>query len=89
MAFRVLIVGGRSWVSYARLRKALDAALVNRLPEVEVVTLGGPSAPALATGDVKGKVGRAGVYQRVGEVCGNWGGELGKKWEIRLRYCKD
>jgi YspA, cpYpsA-related SLOG family len=41
-------VGGRGWVDYARLRDVLDAALANRLPDVDVVTAGGPGVPALA-----------------------------------------
>jgi hypothetical protein len=48
MAFRVLVAGGRDWVDYVRLRDALDKALVNRLPEVEILTAGGPGVPALA-----------------------------------------
>jgi hypothetical protein len=48
MAFRVLILGESHFRDYARLRDALDAALVNRLPDVEIVTTGGPGLPALA-----------------------------------------
>ena len=35
-------------IPYARLRDALDAALANRLPDVQIVTAGGPGVPALA-----------------------------------------
>ena len=48
MAFRVLVVGSRSWLDYPCLRDILDRALVNRLPDVEIVTPGGPGIPALA-----------------------------------------
>jgi len=48
MAYRVLIVGGRGWRDYGKLRSALDAILVNRLPDVAILTAGGPGAPALA-----------------------------------------
>jgi len=48
MAFRVLIIGGRQRVEYAQLRDALDTLLVNRLPNVEILTAGGPGVPALA-----------------------------------------
>jgi hypothetical protein len=48
MAFRVLLLGDPLFRDYARLRDALDAALVNRLPDVELVTTGGPGLPALA-----------------------------------------
>jgi hypothetical protein len=48
MAFRLLILGGRQRVEYARLRAALDVLLVNRLPDVELLTAGGPGVPALA-----------------------------------------
>ena len=48
MAFRTLIIGARQRFEYARLRDALDALLVNRLPDVEILTAGGPGVPALA-----------------------------------------
>ncbi len=48
MAFCVLVLGDRDFRDYARLRDALDAALVNRLPHVEIITAGGPGAAALA-----------------------------------------
>jgi len=48
MAFSVLIIGGRQRFEYARLRAALDALLANRLPDVEILTAGGPGVPALA-----------------------------------------
>jgi hypothetical protein len=47
-AFRVLILGDPTFRDYGRLRDALDAALVNRLPDVVIVTSGGPGLPALA-----------------------------------------
>jgi hypothetical protein len=48
MAFRVLIIGGRQRVEYAPLRAALDVLLVNRLPDVEILTTGGAGIPVLA-----------------------------------------
>ncbi len=42
MVFRVLIFGDRDFRGYAWLRDTLDSALVNRLPDVEIVTAGGP-----------------------------------------------
>ncbi|MCE9566538.1 MAG: DUF2493 domain-containing protein [Planctomycetes bacterium] len=48
MTFRVLIIGGRQRFEYARLRDALDMLLANRLPDVEILTAGGPGVPALA-----------------------------------------
>src|SRR5262245_26279370 len=48
MSFRVLVIGGRRFCDNARLRDALDRALVNRLPDVELLTAGGPGVPALA-----------------------------------------
>ena len=48
MVFRILIIGGRKRFDYARLRDALDVLLVNRLPDVEIITAGGPGVPALA-----------------------------------------
>ena len=47
MAFRVLIIGGRQFRDYARLRDALERALARRLPDVELVTAGGAGVPAL------------------------------------------
>jgi hypothetical protein len=35
-------------VDYVRLRDALDKLLANRLPEVQILTAGGPGVPALA-----------------------------------------
>jgi hypothetical protein len=46
MAFRVLIAGGRYPVAYVRLRDALDKLLANHLPEVQILTAGGPGVPA-------------------------------------------
>lgn len=48
MAFRVLIAGGRSFSDYPRLRAALDTLLANRLPDVQILTGGGPGVPMLA-----------------------------------------
>ena len=48
MAFRVLITGGRSFTDYPRVRAALDALLSNRLPDVQLLTGGGPGMPMLA-----------------------------------------
>src|SRR5262245_60963452 len=48
MSFRVLVIGGRRFCDNARLRDALDRALVNRLPDVELLTAGGPGVAALA-----------------------------------------
>ncbi|MCE9561519.1 MAG: SLOG family protein [Planctomycetes bacterium] len=45
---KVLIIGGRQRFKYALLRDALDALLANRLPDVEILTAGGPGVPALA-----------------------------------------
>jgi YspA, cpYpsA-related SLOG family len=48
LTYRVLILGGPDFCEYSRLRDALDLALVNRLPKVEIITMGGPGVPALA-----------------------------------------
>jgi hypothetical protein len=48
MAVRVLVAGGREPVDYVRLRDALDKLLANRMPEVQILTAGGPGVPALA-----------------------------------------
>src|SRR6478672_2681923 len=48
MSFRVLVIGGRAFRDYARLRKVLDTALAKRLPDVELLTAGGAGVPALA-----------------------------------------
>jgi hypothetical protein len=48
MTFRILIIGDPDFCDYFRLREALDLALVNRLPDVEILTMGGPGVPALA-----------------------------------------
>jgi hypothetical protein len=50
MVFRVLVAGDREPVDYVRLRDALDKLLANRLPEVQILTSGGPGVPALAAG---------------------------------------
>jgi hypothetical protein len=48
MALCVLILGDTDFRDYTHLRDALDAALVNRLPDVVIATTGGPGLPALA-----------------------------------------
>ncbi|MFO0823382.1 MAG: hypothetical protein U0792_09745 [Gemmataceae bacterium] len=48
MAFRVLIIGGKQRVEYPRLRDALDVLIAKRLPDVELLTAGGPGVPAQA-----------------------------------------
>src|SRR5579883_3019819 len=48
MAFRVLIVGGRGFTDYPCLRATLDVLLANRLPNVELLTTGGPGVAMLA-----------------------------------------
>jgi hypothetical protein len=48
MSFRVLITGPRHFTDYPALRAALDALLVNRLPDVELLTAGGRGVPMLA-----------------------------------------
>jgi hypothetical protein len=47
-AFRVLVAGPRYFTDYPILRAALDALLVNRLPDVELLTAGGRGVPMLA-----------------------------------------
>jgi hypothetical protein len=47
MAFRVLIAGGRHFTDYPLLRRTLDALLVNRLPDVELLTTGERNVPML------------------------------------------
>src|SRR3954468_3121434 len=46
--FRVLVAGPRHFTNYPSLRAALDALLVNRLPDVELLTCGGRGVPMLA-----------------------------------------
>jgi hypothetical protein len=48
MGFRVLFAGPRHFTDYPTLRAALDVLLVNRLPDVELLTVGGPGVPILA-----------------------------------------
>ena len=48
MGFRVVIAGPRRFTDYPALRAALDALLVNHLPDVELLTCGGPGVPILA-----------------------------------------
>src|SRR5438067_13430683 len=48
MSFRVLIAGGKHFTNYAALRAVLDKLLANRLPDVELLTTGGPGVPMLA-----------------------------------------
>jgi hypothetical protein len=47
MAFRVLIIGTAGIRDYPWLRDVLDTLLANRLPDVELLTTGGPGLPAL------------------------------------------
>jgi hypothetical protein len=48
MAFRALIAGGRHFTDYPALRAALDTLLAPRLPDVELLTIGGRGVPMLA-----------------------------------------
>src|SRR4051812_1116660 len=48
MGFRVLIAGPRHFTDYPKLRAALDALLVNRRPDVTILTAGGRGVPMLA-----------------------------------------
>ena len=48
MPFRVAIVGSRHFHDYRTLRATLDALLAKRLPDVELLTVGGPGVPMLA-----------------------------------------
>jgi hypothetical protein len=47
MPFRVLIFGSPSFRDYVKLRYILDVALSKRLPDVVLVTTGGPGLSAL------------------------------------------
>lgn len=46
--FRVLVAGGTGFRDYARLRDTLDALLADRMPDVVILTAGGPGVAALA-----------------------------------------
>src|SRR5688500_14922182 len=48
MSFRLLIAGPRHFTDYPALRAARDALLMNRLPDVELLTCGGRGVPMLA-----------------------------------------
>jgi hypothetical protein len=48
MALRVLITDGKHFTNFKTLRAVLDALLVNRLPDVELLTASGPGVPMLA-----------------------------------------
>jgi hypothetical protein len=48
MSFRVAVIGGRSPIRYGTLRATLDTLLANRLPDVELLTAGGPGVSMLA-----------------------------------------
>jgi hypothetical protein len=48
MAFRVLIATGKHFHNYATLRATLDALLARRLPDVELLAVGGSGVPMLA-----------------------------------------
>ena len=50
MAFRVRIAGGRSFSDYPRRRATLDALLVSRLPDVQLLTGGGPDSGVKGSG---------------------------------------
>ncbi|WP_439625895.1 SLOG family protein [Gemmata sp.] len=49
MAFRLLIISGPHRVEYGRFRAALDRLPANRLPDLVILTTGGPGVPALAS----------------------------------------
>jgi hypothetical protein len=51
MAIRVIVAGDREPVDYVRLRDTLDKLLANRMPEVQILTAGGPGVPRLARRD--------------------------------------
>jgi hypothetical protein len=48
MGFHVLIAGPKHFSDYATLRTTLDALLARRLPDVELLTVGGPGVAILA-----------------------------------------
>jgi hypothetical protein len=48
MSFRVLVIGGKHFHDYRTLRATLDALLAKRLPDVELLTCGGPGVAMLA-----------------------------------------
>ncbi|HEV3386420.1 MAG TPA: SLOG family protein [Gemmata sp.] len=47
MPFRVLVIGPPVFRDYPRLREVLDLVLVNRVPDVELLTVGGSGLPSL------------------------------------------
>jgi hypothetical protein len=47
MPFRVLVIGPSQFRDYPRLRDVLDVVLANRVPDVELLTLGGSGLPSL------------------------------------------
>jgi hypothetical protein len=53
MSFRVLIAGGRHFTDYPTLRATLDALQAHRLPDVELLTAGGPGVAMLAASYAK------------------------------------
>jgi hypothetical protein len=67
LSFRVLIAGPRHFTNYPALRAALDALLVNRLPDVELFTAVGRGVPMLGLGEAA-RVGGAGGWR--GPGCG-------------------
>jgi hypothetical protein len=46
-AFRVLIAGPKRFADFPLLRATLDALLAKRLPDVELLTVGGPGVAML------------------------------------------
>jgi hypothetical protein len=48
MGFRVAIIGPKHFTDYPTLRTALDALLARRLPDVQLLTCGGPGVALLA-----------------------------------------
>jgi len=47
MPFRVLVIGPPLFRDYPRLRDVLDVVLANRVPDVELLTVGGSGLPSL------------------------------------------
>src|SRR5580692_2741391 len=47
MPFRVLVIGPPAFRNYPRLRDVLDVVLAKRVPDVELLTVGGSGLPSL------------------------------------------
>ena len=47
MPFRILVIGPPLFRDYPRLRDILDVVLANRIPDVELLTVGGSGLPSL------------------------------------------